>query len=172
MRLEKMKWATLKRIGITAEKIRPGLIVYASTIQIIRGGLLAFGPGAAAGATATSGIVLFFGHLRWAGLFLIIAATLALYGLGRFHSPSLRALVWALPQQSALIISSQSAFKAVILSRYADGIPRPWDFILADQSPYLAAVVLYTATLIGYFVVGPLLEARALKNGRRYIPNT
>lgn len=53
-----------------------------------------------------------------------------------------------LPQQLLLMTSAGGSLWAVILGQYADGVPRPWVFILADQLPAMLAAVCHTGALI------------------------
>jgi hypothetical protein len=69
------------------------------------------------GPDATSAILLFVG--------LLAAVTVLLRFPGR---------AWLLlPQQVILLVSAYTATAAAVLGQYADGVPRPAAFILADQ---------------------------------------
>jgi hypothetical protein len=70
-------------------------------------------------------------------------------------SRSLRLLPWLLvPQLLLLIVSASGALYAVFAGHYADGVPRPWEFILGDQLPVILAASLYAAALVGYHMLG------------------
>ncbi len=53
-----------------------------------------------------------------------------------------------LPQQCVLLCSAGSGLLAAILGHYADGVARPWTFILADQLPAILIAILYTTAVI------------------------
>jgi hypothetical protein len=59
---------------------------------------------------------------------------------------------WGLlvPQQFVLIISASGALHAAFVGHYADGVPRPWQFILGDQLPVILAALLYTYALLAH----------------------
>jgi hypothetical protein len=166
--------ATLRQLQSVAQhtsRLRPGLVWYASGLQIIMGGLLAFGPDGSSGATAASAVVNVLGGPRLAGAVLIVGAMLAMIGLYRRTGPGVRKFIkFSALQQATLIISAQGAFTAIVMSQYADGVPRPWAFIAADQSPYLWAVFLYTAAELGHHAIGVFLDAVLVQNGESVAP--
>jgi NADH:ubiquinone oxidoreductase subunit K len=53
-----------------------------------------------------------------------------------------------LPQQAILMLSAAASLHASALSQYADGIPRPFLFIFADQLPTILAAVLHLVALL------------------------
>jgi hypothetical protein len=76
-----------------------------------------------------------------------LASALAAWAVTR-RQPSLRTLAALLPQQALLTLSAYSAAVAVLTARYADGVPRPRLFILADQAPAILILVLHTVAVI------------------------
>jgi len=89
-------------------------------------------------------------HAQWVGLslpaMLLASAALAAYGLTKAESPYTRALC-LIPQQGAVIATAGGAIAAVISGHYADGVMRPWAFILADQLPSILIAVFHTLAL-------------------------
>ena len=77
---------------------------------------------------------------------LILSAGLALYSL-RDINPKLKVL-FVLPQQFLLLLSSFGAARAIVLSQFADGVVRPWQFIAVDQSIWLVLTTAYLYFLI------------------------
>ena len=57
-------------------------------------------------------------------------------------------LLCGLPQQFLLMVSAGGSLWAVIIGQYADGVPRPWVFILADQLPAMLAALCHTGALL------------------------
>lgn len=58
---------------------------------------------------------------------------------------SLTGLFSCLPQQILLIFSAISSMVAITSGQYADGTPRGWIFIAADQAIYILLAILYSA---------------------------
>ena len=59
-------------------------------------------------------------------------------------------LLAGLPQQLLLMIGAGGSLWAVLLGQYADGVPRPWVFILADQLPAILTALFHTGALITF----------------------
>jgi len=57
-----------------------------------------------------------------------------------------------IPQQFVLMMSAFGAIAAIMHSTFADGVPRPRGFILADQSPAVLAAAFHTAAIIERYV--------------------
>jgi len=62
-----------------------------------------------------------------------------------------------LPQQTLLIITAIGAVLAAISGHYADGVPRPTLFILADQFPPILIAAAHTVAIVvhGKSIPGP-----------------
>lgn len=58
-----------------------------------------------------------------------------------------------LPQQMALGISAAAGVRAAVFSHYADGVNRPWEFILADQFTTITMFGAHTMTVIVIFLI-------------------
>ena len=80
---------------------------------------------------------------------LLLASMGAIWGIR--HPPSLIGFLLVMPQQILLLIMMGGASLAVLTSQYADGVPRPPLFILADQLPALLTTVFHTISVILIF---------------------
>ena len=60
-----------------------------------------------------------------------------------------------LPQQAIILASTAGALYAIETQHYADGVARPWTFILADQLPILLLAIFHT---IAVFIVAVQAE--------------
>jgi hypothetical protein len=126
---------------------RRAVVWYACALHYAWGILLAISP-AAMRSTPVSAIAAVLGG-RWgamATLFTVATAALAA-GVARHPWPRPVLLV---PQQTVLLMSAGAGLHAAVLGHYADGVPRPWPFILGDQFPVILAAVLYSAALLTY----------------------
>ena len=87
------------------------------------------------------------------GIILIAVALMSMYSMRLYkHQKNLRAsLLLSLPQQFILMLSMMSAFEAINVSHYADGVERPQLFIFIDQLPAILAAILHTLALFYYF---------------------
>lgn len=56
-----------------------------------------------------------------------------------------------LPQQMLLMTSAAGAIWCVAVGHYADGVPRPWGFILADQLWNIVGMVAHSLALLDWF---------------------
>ena len=73
----------------------------------------------------------------------------ALWAVGH-RQTSLRTLLWLMPQQILMMMTALGCLVAVIQQRYADGVPRPWPFILSDQLPVILLAIFHTEAILGY----------------------
>lgn len=131
------------------------IIWYAVLLHTFWGVLLLLSP-APYGATALHIYRMVPRALMAALLFL--ASALAAWAVTRRRA-SMGTLAALLPQQTLLTLSALSALAAVIASHYADGVPRPRLFILADQAPALIVFLLHTAAIIEMHARRPDLPA-------------
>jgi hypothetical protein len=58
------------------------------------------------------------------------------------------------PQQMLLFVSAGGAIQAIVEGHFADGVERPWTFLLADQSPAILAAIGHTLALVGVLRYG------------------
>ena len=61
---------------------------------------------------------------------------------------------WLLPQQILMLLSAISCVQAILLQQYADGVVRPFAFLLTDQLPMVLFAVIHTITLLRYYRTG------------------
>ncbi len=86
-----------------------------------------------------------FGHYGTAIMFLAAAAC-STWGL--VH----RNIWWLIPQAAALVVATIGGINAAVVGHYADGVARPWQFILADQLPFIVASFFFLFALFWAFV--------------------
>lgn len=124
----------------------PWIIWFAVTVHVGWGVLLLISE-APTGTTPIYWLAQITGlHYLLGAIFLGVAA---MSSWGLLFAENTRALVaWAWPQQMVLLFTSVSALAAVVSGEYADGVPRPHLFILADQLPALTIAVFHTAALV------------------------
>lgn len=116
------------------------IFLLAIALHLAWGGLLLYSP-APGGATPIHQTVVAFGRYP-AAIVLFVVAALALASIV-FNLSS-----WfLLPQASILIAASAGGLYAVSVSHYADGVMRPWPFILADQLPTILLAVFHTVAV-------------------------
>ena len=90
--------------------------------------------------------------VRWVeGLVYLGAAALASCLVPKGTRPRWLIACAAPPQQILLLISSASSLYAVLVRHYADLVPRPWPFILADQAPILIFTLCHSLALLLYY---------------------
>lgn len=81
-------------------------------------------------------------------LFMFTAVFMTLYGL-RVTSSAKR-FFFFMPQQIFLIMTTGSAIDFVIMQHYADGVIRPWQFILQDQLPSIVLAIGYYFAILDF----------------------
>lgn len=72
---------------------------------------------------------------------LLSASGLAIWA---FWHRGRRALWFLAPQQLLLVASALASLSAIIRGQYADLVPRPWEFIFADQQAVIILAVFHT----------------------------
>jgi ABC-type transport system involved in cytochrome c biogenesis permease component len=130
---------------------RPGRVIvwYACVLHYAWSVLLAASP-EAMHSTPVSAVVAVSGG-RWGALAaLVTCASAALAAPLARRGRLLPVLL--VPQQTLLLMSAGAALHATAAGHYADGVPRPWPFILGDQLPVILTALLYTAALLSYRV--------------------
>ena len=131
-------------------KVRPIAIIWCAIALHLLWGCLLLVNDRALGATALHAFAGVPRLLTAAILFGV--AAMAAVGVV-WHAPRRVTLALLLPQQAVLTISAMSAVTAVFSGRYADGVPRPWYFILADQAPVILTMVLHTIAVVQLHMV-------------------
>lgn len=135
------------------------IILFASVMHIGWGTLLFISPSAGASTPVNVLVRVFGGPIR-TGIVLYLVAVVALLYLFLPHriNPIAMALM-LIPQQTVLLMSAGAGLVAVFHQMYADGVARPWEFILADQLPVILAALLYTAVVLEAGVEGDANES-------------
>jgi hypothetical protein len=94
----------------------------------------------------------FGGRFVLSAIFMTVS-TLALHGATK---PRTRAgLACMLPQWALLLTSAWGGILAAWMGMYADGVPRPTAFILADQFPIILAAALYGPAILVWHLSDP-----------------
>lgn len=104
--------------------------------------------GNANGAIGMAALLKLFHWPLLASAFLIVGVILAVLAeWGRGFSRDAR--FWMLlPQFCVLVVEALWALNFVAASHYADGVPRPWNFIFCDQMPRIGMPIWYGAALL------------------------
>lgn len=101
-------------------------------------------------ATPISPYYLLFDSSRAVAIMLLLVTGLAL--TAKWYSPRGGRLFFCLvPQQVTVMASAMAAIHAIATGHYADGIPRPWEFIFADQWGVVVVAILHTAYVVWIF---------------------
>jgi hypothetical protein len=105
---------------------------------------------AAAGhSTPVSILTRVFGGAYRASVVLVICAVMAMVFPFKQHRMSNLAMAGLLiPQQVLLFMSAGAGLYAAATQRYADGIVRGHEFILADQLPIIILALLYSVVIL------------------------
>jgi len=122
------------------------VVIYATILQLITGGFIIFSPEPLRVARLGVFYDLFMPYYV-GGLLMIVAAFLSIIGLvvkNRFS------IFFFIPQYYFLLFMSASALYQVTQGQYADGVTRPWQFILIDQLPDLTITALYIFSIIDF----------------------
>lgn len=120
------------------------IVVYACMVHYVFAAALLM-DSSTVGITAVSSVVNLIGSdIGAAGCFLG-AASLSILGLGASGRAGFFLMA---PQQFILIISAGGAINAMVAGHFADGVVRPHWFLIADQSPAVAAAIAHTAALV------------------------
>ncbi|HUK49762.1 MAG TPA: hypothetical protein VLV18_01905 [Terriglobales bacterium] len=78
----------------------------------------------------------------------LIAAILSYVGLR--SKRNLTGVLLMMPQQSLLVLTAIGGILAAINGHYADGVPRPSMFILADQFPPVLIAAAHTLAIVAF----------------------
>lgn len=105
-------------------------------------------------ATPLSTIADLFGRSKWGLSFALfssaVGAALAIYS--DRQDVYTRALLF--PQVFFMLIACSGSIQAFATGQYADGTIRAWEFIFADQLPWIAAALIYVFSLVEQFGKG------------------
>ena len=122
---------------------RRTFIVGVCVLHSIRAGCLLWSA-APLGVTSLNAISSIFGNRYNCALALFCATVMALYG--EFHGTKEKAssVLWFLPQGFIITLSAIGALVCICSGMYADKVPRPVEFVMADQ-------VIYLLLFLGYY---------------------
>lgn len=124
------------------------MLIYAAFLHAIWGCLLLTMPHDI-GATPLALLHTIVGVTWTEGCIYLLASAGTLWMLsGRL--PAQWSIFVGLPQQLLLMVSAGGSLLAVLLGQYADGVPRPWAFIFADQLPAVLAALCHSGSLIAF----------------------
>jgi hypothetical protein len=148
-------WVFLRRLAErwrNARLARAALgkyVIASGSILHIGWAIFLFISGDAAEATPLRFLVQICGGRYRTAIVLLIVAALAL-ALPFVRHPISNGLagLLLLPQQVVLLISAESAIRAVVVGHYADGVRRPPMFIAADQFPVVCLTILYVIIVV------------------------
>lgn len=122
------------------------MALYVAILHLIWMTLLIYDPVSASGATPVFALMeMFYFHQNLLVVALLIASVLAISTLILDMPWSALALV---PQQWLLIVSSYGSFVAIITMQFADGVARPWPFIMADQIHIIVACAVHAVGVV------------------------
>jgi len=134
------------------------IIIYSIVLHATWGAVLAVS-GEQLQTTAIYTLSLFIPWPRVEGAALLLISAAALWSLRRETVPSMRSLLGVIPQQLILMASAFGALVCIAKSQFADGVIRPWTFILVDQSAIVLLAILHTAALVEHYVGLPFVDA-------------
>ena len=95
------------------------------------------------------------GRFLLAAMFLCVAG-LAAGGLTFWRRHIIRSALAAFPQQMILVVSAYGALAAMWAGQFADGVPRPPTFLIADQEYAVLLALTHAAALILIRKAAPL----------------
>lgn len=138
------------------------IIVLVSVLHLVWAGLL-ISSATAAHSTPVAAVVAVTGSRAAAAGALASTGLLALF-TGWLHGSPHRIRPWLrvaglVPQQFFLVASAASGVMAAVHGHYADGVPRPWQFILGDQLPVVLVALLYATAIVVVSRPGPARRA-------------
>jgi hypothetical protein len=103
------------------------------------------------GVTAIFGLRAFGFNVPAIVFVLITASLFAAMSLIR-DKHDITNLVMVLPQQCLLVLSANSALHAMMTGAFADGVPRPTEFMVADQAPAIILATLHACAVVEPYI--------------------
>lgn len=135
--------------SLSSSQLGKYIVLYASLIHIGWALILLETQGDAPKPTPLFILLLFFGGWWRTAIMLCFVATLALtFPFLRRRLSNAMLAVMLIPQQTVLLLSAGAGIWAASVGHYADGVMRPWEFILADQLPIILTAFLYTVAVV------------------------
>ena len=111
-------------------------------IQSYRAAMVLADP-AALGVTSLNAQAVVFGNRFVLAAFMLCAVGLALWRELSSGAKTRGSTLWFFPQFSLTVIAAIGALACAALGHYADGVPRPFAFISADQVSYPVIAIWY-----------------------------
>jgi hypothetical protein len=130
------------------------VVLAVSTLHVTWAILLAFSV-PAEHSTPVAAVISVLGGSRTAAIVVlggtaVLALAASWFHLSSRHKPAHPLLLAAglIPQQFLMLVSAFGGVKAAFDGHYADGIMRPWQFIISDQLAIILGAFLYTAAML------------------------
>ena len=82
------------------------------------------------------------------GLSAVLALASACAAFALLRRPSRMTATLLLLQQALLVATAIGAIQAIAAQQYADGVPRPWAFIAADQIQSVLIMIAHTLAVL------------------------
>ena len=137
----------------TSRRLHPYVFLLAAAHHLTVVAMLLQSP-AVLGVSSVAMLSRIFGGQRGVIVALLAASAASVYGI--FSSKPIARFA-ALPQQFILFVTAVGAGEIILGGMYADGVPRPREFIGADQSIYVWMFVWHTLALLEWFGVFDLV---------------
>ena len=122
------------------------VIVLAIVMHLYDAAIMAF-TSSANGTIAMSALLTVFRKGWLVSAILTACAVSAAFGHWLPDLPPRTRMAALIGQQTALIIPALGTIYAILHGAYADGVPRPWEFISVDQFVTIGAAIIYTAAI-------------------------
>lgn len=144
------EWKLWRYASVSSISLGKYIVLLASTLHILWGVLLLTNPVSSLATPLHILVATFGGRIRTAiVLFAVAIVAMCFVRMKAVHPHRDKGTSFMLiPQQTVLLISSIGSIVAVAHGMYADGVPRPWPFILADQLPIIVGGLYYFVVTI------------------------
>jgi hypothetical protein len=124
------------------------IILFACLLHLGWAIMLCISPSAAGSTPVHILSQVFGGPYRTAAVLLLVTAPALVFPFIRQRVSNQAMGLMLIPQQATLVMSAGAGAYAAMVGHYADGVLRPWPFILSDQLPVILTAVLYTVAVI------------------------
>jgi hypothetical protein len=136
--------------GARLSKIALGkyIVMFASLLHLVWAGLLLFDKSAGNSTPVAILTKVCGGPYRTAFVLVVVAVAAMIFPFIRYRISTSAMSLMLIPQQTLLLMSAGAGVYAAVVRHYADGVIRPWPFILSDQLPVILLAVLYTVAVL------------------------
>lgn len=124
------------------------VVLLASLLHLMWAGLLIADVGAGGSTPVAILLRIFGGPVRATVVLVAVASAAMCFPFVRYRMSAKAMAAMLLPQQTVLLMSAGAGLWATSIGHYADGVIRPWGFILADQLPVILLALLYTVAVL------------------------